>query len=98
MSEEKQENTFGKVVAKAWQDEEFKQKLLSNPAEVLKDSGLNVPEGVEVRVVENDDKVVHFVLPQKPKGGELSDDELDAAAGGSGDGCGFHTEYCSVGG
>jgi hypothetical protein len=80
MPEEKQENTFGKVVAKAWQDEGFKQKLLSTPGEVLTENGLDVPGGQEVRVVENTDKVVYFVLPPKPKV-ELSEEKGKVTGG-----------------
>jgi hypothetical protein len=68
------------VVAKAWQDEAFKQRLLSDPQSVLQEHGVQVPAGQQVRVVENTDQVVHLVLPQRPR--ELSAEQLDAVAGG----------------
>jgi len=69
------------VVAKAWQDEAFKQRLLNDPHGVLQEHGLQVPAGRQVRVVENTDQVFHLVLPQRPDG-ELSAEQLDQAAGG----------------
>lgn len=47
-----------------------------------KENNVDMPEGIEVKVVENTDKLVHFTLPPKPKEGELSDEELGKVAGG----------------
>ena len=72
---------WGQVVAKAWTDESFKQRLLAEPATVLREQGMEVPPGVEVRVVENTGTVAHLVLPTRPAEGELSEAELERAAG-----------------
>ena len=59
---------------------------MSDPKSVLKDYGLEVPDGMDVKVVENADDCVHITLPAAPAGsGDLSDDELSNAAGGSAD-------------
>ena len=51
---------------------------------MLKDYGLEVPDGMDVKVVENADDCVHITLPAAPAGaGDLSDDELSNAAGGN---------------
>ena len=71
----------GKIIARAWRDPAFKAKLLADPHATLKEAGLQVREGVTVKVVENTDTHHHFVLPPKPTG-ELSDVELDKVAGG----------------
>lgn len=82
-SKEEAQKNFGKIVAKAWSDDGFKAKLMSDPKAVLKDNGVDVPDSIDVKVVENTDKVVHFTLPPKPtKGDELSDAELENVAGG----------------
>ncbi len=73
---------FGQLVAKAWADEEFKARFLSDPAAVLHEYGLPVPPGVELRAVENTDKVLYFALPLPPSD-ELSDEQLNQVAGGS---------------
>jgi len=83
MSENKPE--FGKIVAKAWRDPAFKAELIANPAAALKAEGIDVPAGMTVTVVENTDKLFHLVLPPVQTD-ELSDEALDAVAGGNGSG------------
>ncbi len=61
------------VVDRAASDPAFRQRLLSAPAVTLQDAGIDVPEGSEVRVLENSDRLRHMILPQKPEGFE--DDE-----------------------
>jgi hypothetical protein len=72
---------FAKVIAKAWRDPAFKAELIANPAAALKAEGIDVPDGMAVTVVENTDKQFHLVLPPVPTD-ELSDEALDAVAGG----------------
>lgn len=82
MSTDHHVNHWGQIVAKAWQDESFKKRLLANPAAVLKDQGLETPAGVQLRVLENTDRLVHLTIPARPNAAELSDAALDAVAGG----------------
>ena len=78
---------LGQVVARAWTDEAFKRRLLAEPATVLKEQGLEVPAGLEVRVVEDTERLQHLVLPARPAEGEVSEEQLSQAAGGSGCAC-----------
>jgi hypothetical protein len=73
---------IGQVVANAWADPDYKARLKADPAAVLDEQGLEVPSGIEVRVVENTDHVVYFTLPPEPSE-VLDDDALEAVAGGS---------------
>jgi hypothetical protein len=83
MNQEAQNKKMGQVITKACRDDSFKQRLLSNATVTLKAEGIEVPAGMEVRVVEDTDKMFHLVIPWKPTVAELSDDELDKAAGGA---------------
>lgn len=83
MNSEQQFNQWGQIVAKAWQDGEFKKRLLANPSAVLKEQGLETPAGVQFRVLENTDQLIHLTLPAKPREGELSDGDLENVAGGA---------------
>ena len=76
------ESEFGKIIAKAWRDPAFKAELIANPAAALKAEGIDVPAGMAVTVLENTDKQFHLVLPPVPSD-ELSEDDLEAVAGGS---------------
>lgn len=80
MSQEEQGKKMGAIIAKCWADEGFKQRLLADANAALKAEGIEVPAGVSIKVLENTDKVINFVLPAKPKG-ELSDADLDRVAG-----------------
>ena len=45
---------------------------------------MDVPDGMDVKVVENADNCVHITMPAPPSGSmELSDEELSNAAGGT---------------
>jgi hypothetical protein len=82
MNAEQENKAWGQIVARAWQDEGFKRRLLAEPVAVLKDHGIAAPAGVQVKVVENTDQVRYFTLPVKPRG-ELADKDLELAAGGA---------------
>ncbi len=79
MTEEK--NTLAELFAACWKDEALKARFMSDPKTVLAEYGMSVPEGMDIRVVENAEDCVHITLPKKPSG-ELSDEELESAAGG----------------
>ncbi|RPJ87281.1 MAG: NHLP leader peptide family natural product precursor [Acidobacteria bacterium] len=78
---EQQSKMIGLLVSKAWSDESFKKRLLSDTMAVLKENGIAVPAGVTIKAVENTDTLYHFVIPSKP-GDELSDEDLGKVAGG----------------
>jgi hypothetical protein len=61
---------WAKIVAKAWADDDFKARLLSDPVSVLRAEGVDVPEGMTLKVVENTDAATHIVIPAKPEGGK----------------------------
>ena len=78
-----QKNALTQLFAACWKDEALKARFMSDPKAVLKEHGLDVPDGIDVKVVENADDCVHITLPAPPAGhGDLSDDELSNAAGG----------------
>jgi hypothetical protein len=80
----KQNSVWGEMVSKAWRDEAFKNRLLSDPTAVLKEHGLELPPGVQIRVVEDTEKVIHLPLPRKPATeAEISEEALEQVAGGA---------------
>ena len=81
MAQEEQAKLYGRVVARAWQDEAFKGRLLADPEGALTEMGIEVPAGHELRVVEDTERVTHLVLPPG-SGGELSEEQLDRVAAG----------------
>jgi len=57
---------WAKIVAKVWADEDYKRRLLDDPASVLKAEGVDMPEGLEIKIVEAPEKQALFVLPPRP--------------------------------
>jgi hypothetical protein len=51
------------VVAKSWSDPAFKQRLLNDPVETLRAEGLEMPEGRQLKVVEQTDTLDFLILP-----------------------------------
>ena len=68
------------LVVKCWSDDALKNRLLANPAAVLREAGLEVPAGQIVKVVVNTATETYLVLPARPA--DLPDEELDKVAGG----------------
>jgi Nitrile hydratase, alpha chain len=72
-------------IQRSLEDEDFRQRLLDDPKGTLEQElGDRLPEGVEVRAVEETADTIYLVLPSASplgEGGEISDEELDAVAG-----------------
>lgn len=78
-----------RIIAKAWKDPTYKQRLLSNPKAVLQqeisavDPSVLLPSALQVQVHEESPDVYQLVLPRNPKDislGELLGDHLEAVA------------------
>ena len=59
-----------RVVAKAWADEDYKARLLSDPAAVLTEEGIALPEGKSVRIVEATANETVLILPEQTEGAQ----------------------------
>jgi len=57
---------WAKIVAQAWADADYKARLLADPAAVAREAGVDLPAGVDLRVVENTADKFHLVLPALP--------------------------------
>lgn len=51
------------IISRARHNAEFKKLLLENPREAVKQVGLNVPDFVDLRVVQESGTVCYIVLP-----------------------------------
>ncbi len=76
-----------KIIAKAWTDDSFRQRLIAEPVACLKPEGIETAPGVELRVVEDTEKVLYLVLPPRPGTHELSMEELQSVAAGDSGSC-----------
>ncbi len=72
------------LIARAWKDPAFKAKLLKNPRAAFKEMGIDIPEKMEVRVMEEKANTLTFILPRSALNvGELPEKELNQIAGGT---------------
>ena len=77
------QRAYGKVVARAWADPEFKALLLRDARAALASVGIEYPADIEVFVRENNPREMNLVLPPQPAEGELSEEDIDRIADGS---------------
>ena len=78
-----EELVWNQIVARAWCDNDFLKRLLSDPRAALAEHDLEVPPGTEVEVVlgtevkidDTDNLVRRFILPVGPSQ-ELTEEEL----------------------
>ena len=91
------QRAWGKVMARAWADAAFKERLLAAPEAVFQEYGFEVPSNILIRVVSNSDRMiqppvypsrrprmvrgVHLILLPQARD-ELSDAGLEHVAGG----------------
>jgi hypothetical protein len=77
-----------RLIAKAWEDASFKRALLNDPkAAIEQELGVELPDGLEIQVVEETATRICLVLPAPPEElpeGQLPEEQLAAVAGGSG--------------
>ena len=83
------------LIAKAWQDEAFKQQLIDNPKSAIAEAGISLPENIEVEAILETSNKFYLVIPQPPtQQEELSDKELESVTGGGSLGLlGFKVEF-----
>ncbi len=69
-----------KIVGKARADADFRARLLSDPkGAIAQELGVAIPESLSVEVHEETATTAHLIVPAA---GSLTEDELEAAAGG----------------
>ena len=83
-----QEANFA-IIKKCWEDETFKQKLITNPKKTIEEFGgesINLPTGVKMIVNDQTDtSFLHFNIPPMPnvEDFELNEVQLETIAGGT---------------
>ncbi len=59
-----------RIMLNAFRNPQFKARLLSEPAAVMTEYGMHIPAGLEIKMVEQTEDIVHVILPPK---GNLED-------------------------
>ncbi len=72
-----------RIVTRAWEDEAFKKHLLSDSLNVLRENGIRCQK--EIKIKENVDQTLNFILPEKPSETLLEEDLRSVSGGYDGD-------------
>lgn len=59
-------DSWRQIVRRAWTDAAFKQRLIDNPADVLREYHMTVQDNVTYVIVEDEREKRHLVLPPAP--------------------------------
>ena len=74
-----------RLINRALKDDTFREELVRDPRAVFaRELGIQMPEHIQVQVLEESPSTVYLVLPQRLPGAgtEFSDADLEAVAGG----------------
>jgi nitrile hydratase alpha subunit len=70
-----------KIVARAWADEGFRDRLRADPrSAVAEETGITVPESVAIEVLEETPEKAYLVIPSNRM--SVADEDLELAGGG----------------
>jgi len=72
-----QSRRYGQMIARAWTDPAFKERLLAEPAAVAREQGIDIPEGVSLRAIEIAPAETYVVLtsPEPPFGAVAAEEQ-----------------------
>ena len=77
------QTALANLFADCWKDDSLKARFLSEPAAVLAERNIHIPDGMKINVVENTSDTLNIIMPSGPDNSHtLSDEELTQAAGG----------------
>lgn len=76
------------LIEKAMKDPDFRKRLLENPRTVIEEeTGAKIPDGLNIKVMEEDRSTIYLVLPFNYTGSndtELSEADLEMVSGAVG--------------
>jgi Nitrile hydratase, alpha chain len=83
-----------RAMVRAMKDKVFKARLVGDPTATLKEAGVDVPDGLAIKVVENTANQMYMVLPDSSDD-QLSDNELERVVAGTHNVCSDRQSGCT---
>ncbi len=56
-------SAFGRLINEAVTNPDTRRRLVHSPKQTLAAAGVTLPEGLNLRILENTDQLIHIVLP-----------------------------------
>ena len=79
------EKLWSQIVKRTWTDEVFKQRLIKNPKQVIKEEyHIDIPSNVGIKIVEAQADDLILRLPSKQASEELNAEQLKKVSAGEG--------------
>ena len=87
-----------RIILKALKDSTFREQLLKDPKGTIgQELGIELPDHLSVKIVEEKENEVVLVIPQNAQQeDEITQLELESVSGGWSGGCGTAGFYCGV--
>ena len=96
----KEQELFQQVIQEAWENENFKKELLTNPVlaiEKLTGEKVNIPEGKTLVVRDQtNEKTIYINIPAQQNDVELNEEQLEAVAGGKGEPVFYEPDWLKI--
>ena len=82
MNDQDQMKAYNQLVAKAWTEPEFRERLRTDPVATLRGVGAEINDGVTIRILEPSETRAYITLPETLPAGEPTDaiEQLTARA------------------
>lgn len=78
MSEVSWNKDLVRLIRKAWDDVTFRDRLVANPHEVLRENGFDISDDIEIEFTPNTAQTLYIPLPAPRPGATLSAVEMEA--------------------
>jgi hypothetical protein len=73
---------WDRIMLESWRQPPLRTRLLTDPAAVLTEYGMQIPPGVKIRMVEQSFDVIHLVLPPMGSFATLSFEDFEELTSG----------------
>jgi hypothetical protein len=68
------------LIARAWLDQNYKERLASDPVKALAEVGIPAPERVKINVHFNSDSEFNLIIPAPPSANQITEADFVSAS------------------
>ncbi len=72
---------YSQAVARSWRDPGYRKELVADPGKVLREAGMELPENVQIKALQDTAQLTHLVLPAGAHESEAALRQMAASLG-----------------